>query len=482
MVYHPIQWTPNTTAGEQILVSGGHLSNLYAIPAVPNSSPKVPYLLASAPGESTEQSALIPDGVTNIHLIDSVHSPDFGEMVIIVYNLNMLRVSVGDNNYDMQLTTEASEYLNAGQITKAASDGRNILVLLNNRRVAAVRLSTTAGVTSLSVSYPAFPVFDNPTGADIGWADILWIDNYFFLVSRNGQFFHSGLGSTDFNQLDYANSNAIVDGIVGAEALSLRLYILGNRSIEVWSNTGGLDFAYRRQNSIVIEIGCLDRDTIVNHDIGILFVGSDRIIYSLNTSSSIAPVSTDAINELMVNASNFSSYGYIEHGHRFYVLSFDIPAGRQCWCYDLNTRLWHERTGTAVNHIASAHWGGKNWVATAAELRSLGRQYANASDKVAITSVVHSDRSRITCHSFEVEAENNDLDADVAGSTISLQWNDSKGQGAYVDNRESRDASMQRIRWHRLGQFRNRNFRIRITGSDPVVVLGAYGELSVQEG
>ena len=196
------------------------------------------------------------------------------------------------------------------------------------------------------------PADQNALLPDENWVDVAWIDGYFIAATKGGQWYHSQLYESAFDQLDFTFASANPDGLVGLATYQRRLFLLGQRSIERWFNSGGGDFAFERDRSIVEEIGCLARVTIQVLPEGIFFVGSDRIVYIL--TEGLDRISTDAVEERMRDADPDALTGssYIEDGHRFYVLSFaDEAHDYWTWVFDVRTRLWHERSIEAVSAI-----------------------------------------------------------------------------------------------------------------------------------
>jgi len=130
---------------------------------------------------------------------------------------------------------------------------------------------------------------------DEAWVDVGWTDGYFLLASRNQEFFHSTLDSLVFDVLDYERASSKPDPVVGVEVLNRRSYVCGEGSIENWYNSGGGDFAFSRDNAVSMDVGCASGQSIVHVDYGVVFVGSDGIVYMLGPGG-LNPLSNETVH------------------------------------------------------------------------------------------------------------------------------------------------------------------------------------------
>lgn len=203
---------------------------------------------------------------------------------------------------------------------------------------------------------------------DEEWVDIAWVDRYFVLAARNGEFYHSGINTTDISQLDFASADFKPDKNIGIAIHNSRVYVFGEYSIENWTHTGGLDFAFRRDNSHNIPYGCISRETIQVAGVAIMFVSTTNEVFAL-AGSQVNRVSSEGV-EFDIGRSvreRIRGMSYIEEGHTFYMLCIpfaDVTRGTnllelddnvfdwKVWVLDLTTGLWHERTGGIVERKA----------------------------------------------------------------------------------------------------------------------------------
>ena len=132
--------------------------------------------------------------------------------------------------------------------------------------------------------------------------------------------------------------------------------MFGSGSVETWANTGAADFAYAKNTSFNITIGCASKYTIKSTEETMFFLGHDGIVYRLSDSAPVRisheGVEADIANSDMGSARAFT---YTEDGHRFYSLSL-LKAGGDVakeedwsnWTYDLMTGFWTQRSQVRV--------------------------------------------------------------------------------------------------------------------------------------
>jgi hypothetical protein len=277
------------------------------------------------------------------------------------------------------------------------------------------------------------------------------------------------------------------------------LLLFCQQCIETWYDSGAVDFPFARYSGATIERGCLAAKTPVKEDNSVFFLGNDYVFYRLD---GVLPrrVSTHAIEfawrQYRVVDDAFC-FTFTRSGHKFVVLTF--PSQPATWVYDISTGLWHERESFDQYYNSLGRWRanchafayGQNMVGDAFG-NNIG--YMHDTDftefgypivaKVVAPSI-HNDRKRIFFSRFEL-----DVESGVGTSTgqgvdpqIMLDWSD---DGARTWSAVQTWSSMgeqgqyrKRLRWLRLGQSRNRVYRI--TMSDPVrrTIIAAHGDMTV---
>lgn len=186
------------------------------------------------------------------------------------------------------------------------------------------------------------PDFPSSVGA------IGYIDSY-FMVNENstGRWYISALlDGLSWDALDFATAESSPDKLNRAFNFLGYVGLFGDRTLELWRNTGDSLFPFAKVSSST-PIGCEAPYTITSVDTSVYWVGANDqgsgIVYQ---AQGFTPkrISTEPI-ELKLQAVNDPSqlraWAYQEQGHVFYAITgSDLET---TLVYDLNTQLWHER-------------------------------------------------------------------------------------------------------------------------------------------
>jgi len=166
-----------------------------------------------------------------------------------------------------------------------------------------------------------------------------------FSKRESDQFFISALNdTTSYSALDFATAESEPDNIVAVYAINNELWIFGEKTIEIWGNTGNATFPFERIRGTYIEVGCQSRFSICHDQEGIFWLGDDNSIYQGVGYQAIRR-STHPIEDKIENYASRSdafAFFYIQEGHRFYTITF--PTSGKTWSFDTTTELWHERS------------------------------------------------------------------------------------------------------------------------------------------
>lgn len=441
----PIQWARQSVTGRQVEADGSELRNLYAVNvATAGDLPKVPVQLYGTPGARPylkvpafavggEQQS-VADERAGVYALLGVNSPTYGKRLFGIsagHQFFTFGLS-GDPDYDEYdpfdgtttlYTLPNANFRNfstqtADRVTgpaKLATDGRRVIMALT-RNVYMWDMQTENFVSLLA----PVPTDTSAELPDQDWVASTWIDGYFLLAARNGQFFHSLLDSQNFDQLDFATAQAKPDGLVGMEVLNRRVYLFGEQSVEQWYNAGGSDFAFLPDRSQAIDIGCLAPATIARNPDMIVFLGSDGMVYAM-MAGQVRNISNETVNNDIGRAviSKARGFTYTEEGHRFYSLILEFPdASRRNWTYDFRTGFWHERTQTTI--LSMIDFGPRRFLG----IEGQPHIYDSRLDwptwdgevivREAVTPRLHAQLQRATISSFQTEISLSDTSAGIA--------------------------------------------------------------------
>lgn len=318
-------------------------------------------------------------------------------------------------------------------------------------------------------------------------------DGYFICIEDGTQnFWISALADgLSWDALDFTTVESSPDNLVAVLSDHGNLWCFGNRSIEIYQNTGAASFPFERIGGAIIQSGCEAPFTIQRFADSIAWLGTDErgtgVVWLANGYQA-QRISTAAIERKIASVGNFSTayaFSYHEQGHLFYCLQ--IQGLDTTLCFDAQTQMWHERmyknadTNEMELHRASCHmfFNKKNYVGDRVNgnIYELSLDYYddNGDEQVWMRISPHSaDEKRLVSYaSFELDVEVGQGLASGQGSDpqIFLQYSDDGGRtwsaelwrplgkvGEYFT----------RVIWRQLGRARDRVFKV--SGSDPVFV------------
>jgi hypothetical protein len=380
-------------------------------------------------------------------------------------------------------------------------------------------LSTATGTVSMDASASQLVIVTNPaayvaTSSTLtaisdpdfpGASTVSYLDGYhIFSRPDTQQFFISDLlAATSYDALDFASAESSPDDVVRVLVDHREVWLFGERSVEVWVNTGASAFPFERQPGSILERGCAAAFSPSKMDNSVYWLGDDRIVYKAEGYNP-ARISTHAIEQAIhgyATVSDAIGFSYTADGHAFYVLTF--PSEPATWVYDAATGLWHERDSRASD-VSIGRWRassytyayGKHLVGdystgTVWELDS--DTYAEGDEdliRTACSPPIHAEGLRAFMRRLELDMETGVGLSSGQGSDpqAMLSWSDDGGRTWTSEVWAPLGQSVSlggigvyraRVKWHRLGSFRQRVLKLSI--SDPVktVILGATADIDM---
>lgn len=189
----------------------------------------------------------------------------------------------------------------------------------------------------------------NVVGAPAG--RVAFIDGWFvFNKPGTQQFFTSPLywnGTDAFDSTYYALKDSSSDNLVSLIENNRELWLIGERTTEIWYDAGNQYFPFSRLQGASMEVGCAAPATVCKTGKGLIWLarsmrGENAVIVTQDYQ--YAPVSTPAVSYQIsqyTTVEDATAYVYTQEGHEFYVLNF--PTADVTWVYDLTTGMWHQR-------------------------------------------------------------------------------------------------------------------------------------------
>jgi len=335
-----------------------------------------------------------------------------------------------------------------------------------------------------------------------GALTVSFLDGYFVFIEPDSQrVWVTALNDpTSIDPLDFASAEGDPDGLISSIVNQGQVWLFGTNSVEVWYDSGNVDFPLQRIQGAFNEIGCAATFSVAKLDNGLFWLGQDArgtgMVYRANGYTGVR-ISTHAVEWQIQQYDTISdavAYTYQQDGHSFYVLNF--PSANTTWVYDVATQAWHERAGWVngafTRHRANCQTFFSNNV-TVGDYQN-GNIYAFDLDVYAdhdrVQKWLRSWRAlptgennfkRTTQHSLQLDCESGVGLENGQGDDpqVMLRWSD---DGGHTWSREHWSGMgrigqyYKRVFWRRLGMTLKLRDRVyEVSGTDPVkvAIMGA---------
>ena len=363
--------------------------------------------------------------------------------------------------------------------------------MLDNGTTIVIVDGTPAGYT-ITLETDAFAVIADD--AFYGSNGIDLVDGY-FIFNRPGtqQFYISLLNQVAFDPLDFASKSGAPDNLVTARATKRNVFLFGENTTEVWTNTGGANFTFSRMSGAFIQFGCVTANSVAQADGSLYWLSRSpegQAMILRTVSYDRERISTFALeNELQGYSRIDDAFGYVHQmmGHYWYVLTF--PTANKTWVYDVAAEQWHERAyleenGQFTRHRAACFslWRRKHVMGDYASgvLYEMDPDvYTDAGNEIRrIRSFPHmSDNgNRVMYHEFQGVMEPGKVDED-APNEVRLRYSDTQGEswsGYISSSLGDRGDHYKDVRWTRLGYARSRVFEVSWSAAAKTALKGAF--------
>lgn len=333
-------------------------------------------------------------------------------------------------------------------------------------------------------------------------SSLAYQDGY-YIVSESGTdtiYISTALTGKEWDILEYASGEAAPDDVECVFSDQHQLWLLGEKTIEIWYNSGDLDFPFERMSGGVIQRGIGAPASISSADNSFYWIDDSGRACRMNGMSPVN-VSTRHIDYQFSKYTLSDAIGWtrIQEGHEFYEITF--PTDDATWSYDAATNLWHQKSSFPNLTSKKRHRG--NCYANFKGQRLVGdydngkiyeldeETYKDDDQEIRRerrTQYVHNDRKRFFTHRLEVEFENGvGLDADDADigegkdPQAMLKWSDDGGHSWSNEHQASIGKigeTKNRCVFRRLGSSRERIYELSVTDPVKAVVLGADANIT----
>ncbi len=363
-------------------------------------------------------------------------------------------------------------------------------------------------------SGPSLGVYDFVGGTRV---DIL---DGFILTNDFGKraFRSTYLNQIIWDSLWFADKNGFSDNLVAVVVQKREIWLIGERTTEIWFNAGLADFPFARMDGPFVQHGCIAPYSIACANGLVYWLSQDqngKNVLARGEGYKATEVSTPAlVTEWSKYPRTDDAIGFCfaQNHHTFYQITF--PTADKTWRFDETTGQWHEPVwidddGNERRHRANcaAFAYGVNVVGDweTGQLSALDPQVYtdNGRPMVWERGFPHlvDDGNRVSYPGFALDLEagsalgfassTKDLPMRLqdgtslgfigtvgvdAGYEIALQWSDDRGRtySNPVSQRSGTGEYLGQMQWSRLGQARDRVFRVRGTIPGQFAISGAW--------
>jgi hypothetical protein len=246
-------------------------------------------------------------------------------------------------------------------ITPAGYNGTRVITASTTSSVSFLSTTTgaqtVAGTVSLglvnytetiNVNIPAFQQITDP--AFLPADRIAFIEGWLIFNNTQTRTFYTNAPvpyTVSFAGAFYALKDSSTDNLVTLFENNRELWLVGERTSEVWFNQGGANFAFSRLPGVGPQIGCSAVHSITRAGTALVWLARNeqgQNIVVATEQYTWQRISTHAIEHAISQytiVSDAIGYSYEEEGHMFYVLIF--PSADVTWVFDFSSKMWHQR-------------------------------------------------------------------------------------------------------------------------------------------
>lgn len=349
---------------------------------------------------------------------------------------------------------------------------------------------STQEFTTLDESDPLIVPFD-PVYIDFQ-------DTYFIVADGSSSQWFLSNQSNGKSWVSPLQSSAIetkADVCVATVAFERQLFVFGKTVTEIWHDVGAQLFPYQRDNSVSIDYGCINAQTIaMGFGKLVWLAGNESASPTIMVSSGGNPqqISTDGINfqlGQLEKPEDSSAFIFEQDGHVIYQITFNTDG--VTYLYDFNTNKFFNATDNCGGkHIAkrivffeNTHYFISNKDGFLYEMSADFETYDESKD--GVERIYEIPRSRITknfrlptAETYAINSVNITMEQGNTTESRRVDMAMSKDGGASFGNIHGKDVRalpnrVNKMRFLKLGSANDTVFQFRFWGKYRFVVIGA---------
>jgi hypothetical protein len=393
---------------------------------------------------------------------------------------DLLYAVVGKNVYEIDSAGTATHIGTMGKATGRVSMDTNGL-----------ELAMVEGNAGFIYTFDT-GAFAQITDADFPGADVIvYKDGYFaFNVPQTNRWMITGaLAGSSVDALDFVSSEDSPDLVVSLLQNRSELWIFNATSTEVDYNSGEVEFPFAKINGATMDVGCAAAHSVLRTEGTVFWLGQDRdgqrhaYAASGYAPQPISDVYLDKVLRSATVVSDAFAYAYSQDGHKFYVLT--LPTVGSTYAYDLDTKLWHQRSTTGIGRqriAGHASCRGTDYVLDYSNgnvyVLDLAT-YTENGDLIraeGISQHLHADGKNLFFEDLQIFMQSGVglISGQGSDPQIMLQWSDDGGKTFGNEHWRSfgpLGEYRRRARWQRMGRARDRVYKFAITDPVPRVIV-----------
>ena len=201
---------------------------------------------------------------------------------------------------------------------------------------------------TISLIIPPFGQITDP--GFLGAQRIAFIEGWLIFNQPGTRTFYT-TGPTPYSILFpgafFSLKDSSTDNLITLFENNRELWLIGERTTEVWYNAGLTNFAFSRIPGVGPQIGCAAVNSITRMGAQLAWLGKNEQgenIVVMSAQYSWQRISNHGVEHAITQypvVADAIGYAYEEEGHLFYMLTF--PTADVTWCYDATTGQWHKR-------------------------------------------------------------------------------------------------------------------------------------------
>jgi hypothetical protein len=173
------------------------------------------------------------------------------------------------------------------------------------------------------------------------------IDGYMLFNQPDSRFFYSTYNNEiTFDSLYTAAKNGYSDKLVTLIVTLRQIWLIGEKTTEIWFDAGGTDFPFQILAGPFIQHGCMAPYSVAQVNGRVFWLSEDQAggnILVRGEGYKATAITTQAISEewsQYIDTTDANGFTFQQNGHIFYQINF--PSADRSWRWDDTTEQWSE--------------------------------------------------------------------------------------------------------------------------------------------